>query len=308
MVRAQQSAAPVIGSLASFSEKGADALIPFREGLRQIGYTEGQNVAIEYRWAENRMDRLPEFANDLVRHNVSAIVVSGGGVPALAAKAATSTIPIVFVCGEDPVKIGLVESLNRPGVNLTGVTFFTIELGPKRLELLRQLVPNASRIAMLVNPASANVENIPGTAEIESVMHSGSHPIVAEARSEGELETAFARVSEQRADALLVISDALFTTRRRQLVALAAKHALPTIYPLREFTTDGGLASYGASIDESVRQAGVYTGKILRGAKPLELPVIQPTKIGLTINLKTAKTLTLDVPPTLLARADEVIE
>jgi putative ABC transport system substrate-binding protein len=288
---------PVIGSLASFSAKGIDALIPLREGLRQMGYVEGQNVAIEYQWAENRIDRLPDFATDLVRHNVSVIVTSGGAVPALAAKAATSTIPIVFVCGEDPVKIGLVATLGRPAVNLTGVTFFTIELGPKRLELLRQLVPNANRIAMLVNPSSANVENAAGTTEIESVMRAGSHPIVVEARSEGELGPAFARLSEQKADALVVVSDALFTTHRQQLVALAAKYALPTIYPLREFATDGGFASYGPSLDESVRQAGVYTGKILRGAKPFELPVVRPTKIDLAINLKTTKALGFDIPP-----------
>jgi putative tryptophan/tyrosine transport system substrate-binding protein len=305
---AQQPAMPVIGSLASFSAKGADALIPFYEGLHQIGYVEGRNVAIEYRWAENRMDRLPELANDLVRQNVSVIGAFGGGIPALAAKAATSTIPIVFVCGEDPVKIGLVAGLGRTGANLTGVTFFTIELGPKRLELLRQVVPNASRIAMLVNPSSANVENKAGAAEIEAVVRTGEHPIIVEARSEEELEPAFARLSEQRADAVLVVSDPLFTTRRQQLITLAANHALPTMYPLREFAADGGLASYGASVDESARQAGVYAGKILRGAKPSELPVVRPTKVDLTINLKTAKALGLDVPPTLLARADEVIE
>jgi putative tryptophan/tyrosine transport system substrate-binding protein len=308
MARAQQSAMPVIGSLASFSSKGAYALIPFRDGLRQIGYVEGRNVAIEYRWAENRMDRLPELVSDLVRQNVSVILAIGGGIPGLAAKAATATIPIVFSCGEDPVKIGLVAGLGRTGGNLTGVTFFTVELGPKRLELLRQMVPNASRIAMLVNPSSANVENIAGTTEIRAAMRTGDHPIVVEARNEEELEPAFVRLSEQKADAVLVVSDPLFTTRRRQLIALAANHALPTMYPLREFVTDGGLASYGASVDESVRQAGVYTGKILRGAKPSELPIVRPTKIDLTINLKTAKALGLDIPPMLLARADEVIE
>jgi putative tryptophan/tyrosine transport system substrate-binding protein len=310
VTRAQQPAMPVVGCLVSASAgQTSNLLSSFRQGLAEAGYVEGQNVTIEYEWADNQLSRLKELASELVRRQVSVIVAVGGGVPALAAKAATQRIPIVFMSGEDPVHAGLVASLNRPDGNLTGVTFYTIELGPKRLEVLRELVPDAKRIALLVNPSSANVGNARGLADIETLIsNSGFQPVLTQASAEDQFASAFERVLEERADALLVISDVLFTTARQRLVDLAAKHRIPTIYPLREFVISGGLLSYGASIAEPFRQVGIYTGKILSGAKPAELPVVQSTKVELVVNLRTAKALGLDIPAQLLARADEVIE
>ena len=311
LARAQdQRQIPVVGCLVTSSEKAsADLLVPFREGLKEAGYEVGRNVAIEYRWADNHTDRLPSLAADLVHRNVTVLVTAGGGAPALAAKAATSNIPVVFLSGEDPVKIGLVESLNRPGGNLTGVTFYTIDLGPKRFEVLRELAPNAVTIGMLVNPSSANVANQAGMEAVKALIGAAAlSPIIAQASTVGEFGPAFAYLAEQKADALLLVSDTLFTTRRREVVELAAEHRIPAIYPLRDFVTAGGLASYGASLSEPFRQVGLYVGKILSGAAPAELPIVRSSKIELVLNLKTAKALGLAVPPSLLARADEVIE
>jgi putative ABC transport system substrate-binding protein len=308
--QAQQPAIPVIGFLWSTAAAPVvSAVIAFRQGLKEAGYVEGQNVAIEFRYADSQIDRLPALAADLVRRQVSVIFAGGGGVTARTAKAATSTIPIVFVNGEDPVKVGLVPSLSRPGGNLTGVSFFTIELGPKRLELLRELVPSAKIIALLVNPSSANADNEAGAAAVQAVIRAGGQQsMVLHAASEADFGPAFARLMAQGAGALVVISDPLFTVRRDQIVALAALNGIPTIYPLREYVASGGLVSYGASAVDAWRQGGVYVGQILKGAKPADLPVMQSTKFELVINLKTAKALGLDIPPTLLARADEVIE
>jgi putative tryptophan/tyrosine transport system substrate-binding protein len=305
-----QQPKPVIGCLVSSSAaQTSDLLIPFRQGLADAGYVDGQNVTIDYRWADNQIEHLPALALDLVRRNVAVIVAVGGGAPALAAKAATSTIPVVFMSGEDPVKNGLVASLNRPGGNLTGVAFFVIELGPKRLEVLRELLPDATRIGLLVNPSSSNLDNMAGAAALEALVGaSGLQPIMVKARAEAEFESAFERLAAERAEALLVVSDVLFVTRRQQLAALAARYAIPAIYPLREYAVSGGLLSYGANVAEPFRQVGIYAGKVLSGAKPAELPVVQSTKIELIVNLNTAKALGLNVPLTLLARADEVIE
>jgi putative ABC transport system substrate-binding protein len=300
----------VIGFLwSSAAGPVAYAVTAFRQGLKEAGYVEGQNVAIEFRYADSQIDRLPALAADLVRRQVSVIFAGGGGVTARVAKAATSTIPIVFVNGEDPVKVGLVPSLARPGGNLTGVSFFTIELGPKRLELLRELVPGAKAIALLVNPSSANADSEAGAAAVQAVIRAGGQQaMILHTASETDFSPAFARLVKQQADALLIISDPLFTVRRDQIVALAARHGVPTMYPLREYVTSGGLVSYGASNVDAWRQGGVYVGQVLKGAKPADLPVRQPTKFQLVINLNTAKALGLDVPATLLAIADEVIE
>jgi putative ABC transport system substrate-binding protein len=307
--RAQQPM-PVIGFLwSSAAGPVAYAVTAFRQGLKEAGYVEGQNVAIEFRYADSQIDRLPALAADLVRRQVSVIFAGGGGVTARVAKAATSTIPIVFVNGEDPVKVGLVPSLARPGGNLTGVSFFTIELGPKRLELLRELVPGAKAIALLVNPSSANADSEAGAAAVQAVIRAGGQQaMILHTASETDFSPAFARLVKQQADALLIISDPLFTVRRDQIVALAARHGVPTMYPLREYVTSGGLVSYGASNVDAWRQGGVYVGQVLKGAKPADLPVRQPTKFQLVINLNTAKALGLDVPATLLAIADEAIE
>jgi putative ABC transport system substrate-binding protein len=264
-------------------------------------------VAIEYRWAEGQYDRLPALAADLVRRRVSVIVSAGGDPAAQAAKAATATIPIVFVTGSDPVKVGLVTSFNRPNGNLTGVHVFLVGLGAKRLGLLHDLVPKAGLIAVLVNPnlAAAQIE----LRDVQEAAHSlGLQVHVLRAGTEGEIDNAFATLVREQADAVLVAADPFFTSRRDQIVALAARYALPAIYELREYTAVGGLMSYGTSLTDGYRQVGVYTGKILKGAKPADLPVLQPTKLDLVINLKTAKALGLEVPDKLLALADEVIE
>jgi putative ABC transport system substrate-binding protein len=305
--RAQQTAMPVIGWLGSGSPgPSAPAVTVFREGLAEAGYVEGRNVAIEYRWAEGQYDRLPALAAELVRRQVAVIVATP--IPAaLAAKAATATIPIVFSAAADPVNLGLVRSLARPGGNATGVNFFQAELSAKQLSLLREFRPNAARIGVLANPANANVEGL--TKDVTAAAAAlGVEVEIVYARDSREIEEAFATLVHNKAAALLVGADSFFFNRRVQLATLAARHAIPAVFFNREFAEAGGLMSYGSSLSEMNRQLGVYTGRILKGAKPDELPVVQSTKFELVINLPTAKALGLEVPPTLLARADEVIE
>jgi putative ABC transport system substrate-binding protein len=305
--RAQQSAMPVIGWLGSGSPgPSVPAVTVFRQGLAEAGYVEGRNVAVEYRWAEGQYDRLPALATELVRRKVAVMVATP--IPAaLAAKAATATIPIVFSSAADPVNLGLVGSLARPGGNATGVNFFQAELSAKQLGLLRELRPNAARIGVLVNPANANVEGL--TKDVTAAAAAlGIEIEIVHARDSREIEEAFATLVHNKAGALLVGADSFFFNRRVQLATLAARHVIPAVFFNREFAEAGGLMSYGSSLSEMNRQLGVYTGRILKGAKPDELPVVQSTKFELVINLPTAKALGLDVPPTLLARADEVIE
>jgi putative ABC transport system substrate-binding protein len=273
--------------------------------LKETGFVEGQNLAIEFRWTEGQSDQQPASAADLVHRQMAVIVT--GTVGGLAAKAATTTIPIVFVVGADPVKTGLVASFNRPGGNVTGVSFFSNELAAKRLGLLHDLLPRATVIAVLVNP------NFPDAADQmrdvqEAARTLGLRIRVLNASTESEIDTAFATLARQRADALVLAADPFFTARRNRIVALAARHAIPAIYDLREWTAAGGLISYGTDLADAFRQTGIYTGKILKGTKPADLPVMQSTKFELVINLKTTKALGLEIPPTLLARADEVIE
>jgi putative tryptophan/tyrosine transport system substrate-binding protein len=306
--RAQQPAMPVIGFLSGRSPgEAALALEAFRQGLGEIGYIEGRNVSIEYRWAEGRYDQLPALATELVGRQVAVIAATGGEASGLAAKSATATIPIVFTMGGDPVELGLVVSLNNPGGNVTGVTFIVGDIATKRLGLLRQLLPKATTITMLVNP------NYPATsAEVRDVQ-AGARSLglqidVLNASTSREIDASLATFVSKRPDALFVGGDPFLLGQRDQIVSLAARHAVPTTYPQREYVDAGGLMSYGTSVPNGYRQAGFYTGRILRGAKPSELPVLQPTKLELAINLKTAKALGLDVPPNLLAIADEVIE
>jgi putative ABC transport system substrate-binding protein len=305
-VRAQQQAMPVIGYL-SFASPGpfAPLVAALRQGLSETGYVEGQNVAIEYLWAEGHYDRLPALAADLAGRKVDVIAASGPP-SALAAKRATSTIPIVFSSG-DPIGEGLVTSLARPGANLTGASLFTAELMPKRLELLSELVSQAGVIALLVNPNNPQTERVTHDVE-EAARTKGVQLPVVKARTEGEIDAAFANLVQLRAGALLIQTDPVFTSLREAIVTLASRRAVPAIYPLREFAVSGGLISYGASLLGSYRLAGGYVGKILKGAKPADLPVQQPTTFELVVNLKTAKALGLTVPPSILARADEVIE
>jgi putative ABC transport system substrate-binding protein len=306
--RAQQGAMPVVGFLRSTSAIASiDLVAALRRGLAEAGYTEGQNIAIEYRWAENREDRLPELAADLVRRQC-ALIVAGGDAAAHAAKAATMTTPIVFATGDDPVKVGLVSRLNRPGGNITGISFYnSADLESKQLELLREIVPKAAMIGALVNPTVAAAQS--QESEAQAAAHAlGLRLFVVSAGSERDFDTAFATLAHQRVEALLILGNALFTGQRYRLVAVAARHALPTIYPLREFVTAGGLMSYGGSLTDAYRQVGVYAGRILKGEKPADLPVTLPTKFELVINLQTAKGLGIEIPPMLLARADEVIE
>jgi putative ABC transport system substrate-binding protein len=306
--RAQQPPMPVIGFLFGGSpEASANFVAAFRKGLGEAGYVEGQNVAIEYLWTHNDNDRLPELAADLVRRRVAVIVTPNFIAAALAAKAATATIPIVFGGGFDPVQAGLVASLNQPGGNVTGISFMSVETGGKRLGLLHELLPGAARFAVLVNPTNPNAEpNITEARAAASVI--GRQIEVLAASTNRDIDTAFASLVQTRADALLVSPEPLFTTRRVQLVTLAAHHAVPTIYYIREFAEIGGLMSYGPNIADQYRQVGVYSGRILKGEKPGDLPILRPTKFEFVINLQTAKTFGLEVPTTLLARADEVIE
>jgi putative ABC transport system substrate-binding protein len=304
--RAQQPAMPVIGFLNSQSSDAyTDRLRAFRQGLKEAGYIDGENVAIEYRWAENQMERLPALAAELVRRQVAVIATAGGAE--FVAKAATPTIPIVFMTAEDPVRQGLVASLARPGGNLTGINFFGGELTAKRLELLRELVPQATRVAVLVNPNGPATEST--LRDIEPAARAmGLQIQVLSASTSGEIIAAFDTFVRVRPNALLIAPDPFFTARRVQLVHLATRHAVPAAYVARPFTDIGGLMSYGASLTDTWRQVGVYAGRILKGAKPVDLPVVQSTKFELVINTETARMLGLTVPPQLLARADEVIE
>jgi putative tryptophan/tyrosine transport system substrate-binding protein len=307
-VRAQQPAMPVIGFLHPASpDTIADRLRGFRQALKEAGYVEGENVAIEYRWAEEQIDRLPALAAELVRRRVAVIATAGGPTAAFAAKAATTTIPIVFVVNEDPVKLGLVASLARPGGNLTGINFLSGELVAKRLELLRELVRAVSRLAVLVNPSTGNAETI--VKDLETAARAiGAQTQVFNASSGREIDTAFAALVGERPDALFVGPDPFFLSRRVQLVNLASRHAMPATYSTRDFAEAGGLMSYGTNLTDIYRQVGVYTGRILKGAKPVDLPVLQATKFELVINAQTARMLGLTVPDKLVALADEVIE
>jgi len=306
--RAQQGAVPVVGFLNSASPATYSHLLgAFRLGLKESGFIEGENVTIEYRWAENEFDRLPALARELVRRQVAVIAATGGIHSALAAKAATSTIPIVFNIGDDPVRLGLVASVARPGGNVTGVNNFIYELVAKRLALLRELVPSAARVAVLVNPANAQTATT--LRDVEAAARPAGLQIqIAKAGTAREIDAAFAALARDRVDGLFVPPDPLFISRRIQLVQLAARHALPATYPVRDFAEAGGLMSYGTNTADAWHQTGVYTGRILKGTAPAELPVLQPTKFELVINAQTARMLDLAVPPSLFATADEVIE
>ena len=312
VARAQQPAMPVIGFLSSYSSDafGQYFLPAFHQGLNLAGYVEGQNVAVEYRWAGNEYERLTALAAELVRRRVSVITAGSASLAGLAAKAATTTIPIVFLMGGNPVELGLVASLNRPGGNLTGITTLNTEITPKRVEVLRDLVPTTTIMAVLVNPT-----NNPSNVEIElrqaqaAARTLGLQTIqVLVASTERDLDNVFSTLTQQRAGGLVITADTLFSGKSAELAALASRHAMPTISPYREFVTAGGLMSYGGNVTELYRLVGLYTGRVLKGEKPADLPVQQVTKLELVINLKTAKALGLDVPPSLLARADEVIE
>jgi putative ABC transport system substrate-binding protein len=304
-----QSGIPTIGFLGATSpESYATFVGGFRLGLKEAGFVDTENVAVVYRWAEGRYDQLPALAADLVSRRVSVIIATGGLPSSLAAKQATTTIPIVFTLGSDPIKFGLVSSLNRPNGNITGVTLFTYLLDAKRVELIHELVPSASVIALLVNPNSpAQTET--QFADVEAASRKfGQRLVILKAGNDSEIDQAFAAIAQSKASALLVSSDSLFLSKRDQLVALAARHAIPSIFEWRQFTEAGGLMSYGIDLVDAYRQAGVYVGKILHGAKPADLPVLQPTKFEFVINLKTAKVLGITVPNTLLVAADAVIE
>jgi len=308
VARAQQAALPVIGWISSRSPGESDYLVAaFRKGLKETGYTESQNVSLEFRWAEGHYDRLSAYAVEFARRPVTIIVTTGGDPAAQAAKAATSTIPIVFVSGSDPVKVGLVSSLNRPGSNVTGIHLLLLGLGAKRLGLLHELMPMANPIGVLVNPNFADAQT--QLSDVEHAAQSlGLILVMKNARTELEIDTAFAAFAQQKTGALLVVSDPFYASRRAQLAALALRHAMPAMFELREYAAAGGLMSYGPSLADGYRLGGVYAGEILQGAKPANLPVMQPSKFDLVINLTTAKALGLTIPDKLLALADEVID
>ena len=305
--QAQQPAMPVIGLLINASPGPyAPMMAAFRQGLGEAGYVDGKNVAIEYRWAEDQVDRLPALATDLVRHQ-AAVIAAAGPPAAQAAKAATTTVPIVFLVGTDPVKSGLVTSLNRPEGNLTGIGFLINTLAPKLLEVLHELVPKAITVGMLVNTGSPNAEA--DTREVEAAARSLGHQLVVlNVRTESDIDEAFATLVRRRAGGLVVTGDPLFFDRHAQIIALAARHSVPTIYPVREMAVDGGLIRYGTNLAHAYYQVGVYVARILKGAKPADLPIEQTVKVELVLNLTTAKALGLTLPLPLLGRADEVIE
>jgi putative tryptophan/tyrosine transport system substrate-binding protein len=308
LVRAQQSTLPVIGFLHSATPSAyARMTASLRKSLNDAGYVEGQNVAIEYRWAEGQFDRLPNMAADLVRHQVSVIFAGGGLDPSLAAKAATSKIPIVFANGTDPVEAGLVGSLDHPGANVTGTTFLLNTLGPKELEILHELVPKAAQVAALINPksstASSQLKDLEDTARAF-----GQQLSILHASTQSDIETVFSSLAQNQVGGLVIGADAFFFSRRDQFVSLATRYSIPTVYPWREAVVTGGLASYGSSVTDAYRLAGIYIGRILKGDKPANLPVEQSTKTELVINLKTAKALGINIPITLVGRADELIE
>jgi putative ABC transport system substrate-binding protein len=306
--RAQQPAIPVVGFLGTGSlETDAYRVAAVRQGLSEAGYVEGRNVAFEYRWAEDRYDRLPTLAADLVRREVAVFVAIGGITSAIAAKSATATIPIVFEIGGDPIKSGLVASLNRPGGNITGVSFLTGTLVAKQFEVLHETVPKTALIGFLVNPTNPDADNETKSARA-AAGSVGQNFAIVQARKDSELETAFATLTQQRAGALVICADPFFNNHRDKLIELAARQKMPAIHSLREYAAAGGLMSYGTSINEAHRIVGLYAGRILKGEKPADLPVQQSAKVELVINLKTAKALGLTVPPQVVARADEVIE
>jgi ABC-type uncharacterized transport system substrate-binding protein len=305
---AQQPAMPVVGFL------GAPSAVPYaryidavRQGLKEAGYIEHQNVAMEYRWADGQYDRLPALAAELVSRRVAVIVPIGGAPPTVAAKAATSTIPIISNLGADPIGLGLVTNLNRPGGNLTGIAMMTVEIETKRLELLHELAPASTSLAILLNPSNPQVQTQEREAQ-RAARVLGREILVLKAGTDREIETAFAALVRERAGALLVGGDTFFNSQTPLFVVLTARHSIPAIYPFRSFVDAGGLMSYGTSLLEAYRQTGVYTGRVLKGEKPGDLPIVQPTKFELVINLKTARAVGITVPPTVLARADEVIE
>lgn len=307
-VRAQQPARPLVGFLgASSPVQFADGMLAFHQGLNETGFTEGQNVTIEYRWAENQLDLLPQLAADLVHRGVAVIATGGASPAALAAKAATTTIPVVFQVGVDPVALGLVESLNRPGSNVTGVTSLNVELAQKRLEVLHELVPTATTMALLVNPATGSSETQSQSA-LAASRELGLQLHVLQASSEHEIEAVFGSLHGLGISGLVISADPLFAVRNQQLAELSVRFGTPSISPYRPFAKAGGILSYGGSLIDQYRQLGVYTGRILKGARPADLPVEQITKVELIVNLKTAKALGLAVPQAILSRADEVIE
>ncbi len=307
--RAQQSAMPVIGYLGSETpERFGIRVSAFRQGLSAMGYDEGRNVAIEYRWADGHLDRLPTLAADLVRRQVSVIVAPGSVVAALAAKAATTTIPIVFETGVDPVAAGVVKSLNRPEGNITGITSLNADVNPKRLELLHELLPKATSFAALVNPTNPVNADITTKSLEEASRAFGLQLYFLNASTESDFESIFAKLAQLQVGGLVIAADIFFNSRGQQFAALTLKHGVPAAHSVREFAVAGGLVSYGGNITETHKQAGIYTGRILKGDKPADLPVQQTTKVELYINLKTAKTLGINVPNTLIGRADEVIE